>query len=183
MDREETAKIRKGSKGVTTVGQFFHRGQLCHEFFIFFLLKQVAKFESTGQGKKWHTATTTGYFSPYICILHMVNNSTHWEKKKTLYGCRERNDAFRISAGLLRAVVLIGRVKWSEFYSALQKKNEVNVNKVTTSCNGRKRKQRAASSEIGNPWRETHTGSVSWDFSPPEHLNCERTSQLVENLA
>lgn len=124
-------------------------------------------------------------FTIYLYTPHGQQQYT-LRKKKTLYVCRERNDAFRISAGLLRAVVLIiGRVKWSEFYSAFKKikKREVNVNKVTTSCNGRKRKQRAASSEIGSPWRETRTGSVSWDFPPPEHLNCERTSQLVENLA
>lgn len=53
----------------------------------------------------------------------------------------------------------------------------MNVNKVTTSCNGRKRKQRAASSENGSPWQETRMGSVSWDFFPPF-----RTSELWANF-
>jgi len=27
--------------------------------------------------KKWHTATSAGYFSPYTCTLNMFNNGTH----------------------------------------------------------------------------------------------------------
>lgn len=45
MDREETAKIRKGSKGVTTDGQFFTEGNCATSSLFSLLLKQVAKFE------------------------------------------------------------------------------------------------------------------------------------------
>lgn len=41
--------------------------------------KKVAARFGAGilQAQKWHTSSTTGYFSPYISILHMINNSTH----------------------------------------------------------------------------------------------------------
>lgn len=31
---------------------------------------------------KWHTATSAGYFSPYIFTLNMINKGTHWERRK-----------------------------------------------------------------------------------------------------
>lgn len=32
---------------------------------------------------KWHTATSAGYFSPYTFTLNMINNGTHWGRRKT----------------------------------------------------------------------------------------------------
>lgn len=92
----------------------------------FLLLKQVAEFESTGQEKMAHGNYHWLLFTIYLYTPHGQRQYT-LRKKKTLYERRERNNAFRISAGLLRAVVLLGLgtywVKWSGFLFSVKKKS------------------------------------------------------------
>ncbi len=101
-------------------------------------------------------------FTIYLNTPHDQQQYTLRKEKKALH---ERYNAFQMSAGLLRAVVLRGVgiywVKRGGFFliRCNNKNKKMTVNKVTTSWKGR-----AASSENGSPWQETRMGSVSRYF-------------------
>lgn len=89
----------------------------------FLLLKQVARFQSTGQGRKKKMAHGNYHwllFTIYLNTPHDQQQYTLRKEKKALHERRERYNAFRISADLLHAVVLRGVgtywVKWSGFF-------------------------------------------------------------------